>query len=178
MGSVLMLEEVISVISLEQKSLFDVPTALLSFVLIGCLLFSLALSLAMLVAQVRNERERIMREALADKARRLRYKQGDRECEPSDLAEKHWHTFLSHVWSTGQDQVPPQEFEGRFPLLMAADSSRLMASVRLWLADAYHQATSARCAAVGIAKPMAKPRLQLCQTLTGWLGSPPRARQR
>ena len=119
MDSVLMLEEVISVISLEQQSLFDVPTALLSFVLIGCLLFSLALSLAMLVAQVRNERARMMREALADKARRLRYKQGDRECEPSDLAEKHWHTFLSHVWSTGQDQVPPQEFEGCFPLLMA-----------------------------------------------------------
>ena len=115
MDSVLMLDEVISVISLEQKSLFDVPTALLSFVLIGCLLFSLALSLAMLVAQVRNERARIMREALADKARRLRYKQGDRECEPSDLAEKHWHTFLSHVWSTGQDQVPPQDSKISLP---------------------------------------------------------------
>ena len=115
MDSVLMLEEVTAVISLEQQSLFDVPTTLLSLVDIGCLLFSPALSLVMLVAQVRNERARIMREALADKARRLRYKKGDRECEPSALAEKHWHTFLSHVWSTGQDQVPPQEFEGRFP---------------------------------------------------------------
>ena len=102
---------------------------------------------------------RIVRmEAQLAKARRLRYKQGDCECEPSALAEKHWHTFLSHVWSTGQDQVPPQEFEGRFPLLMAADGSRLMASVRLWLADAYHQATSARCAAVGIANSSSEKR--------------------
>ena len=95
MDSVLMLEEVVSVISLEQQSLFDVPSALLSFVLIGCLLFSLALSFVMLVVQLGNERARMAREALADQKRRLRYKVGHAECQPPDIAEKHFHTFLS-----------------------------------------------------------------------------------
>ena len=52
---------------------------------------------------------RVRREARASKARRLRYKSDSQEVHPPELPissfKKHFHTFLSHVWGTGQDQM-------------------------------------------------------------------------
>ena len=44
-------------------------------------------------------------QTLASKARRLRYKENDAECQPPTIAKECFHLFLSHVWGTGQDQV-------------------------------------------------------------------------
>ena len=77
--------------------------------MIGSMLGTLVLSFILFVVQFIIEGRRMRREALASKARRLRYKADDTEVTapglPSSstaLATKtFFHTFLSHVWGTG-----------------------------------------------------------------------------
>ena len=101
-GALTELHDVQRVISLEQRSVFHVPSATLSIALIVCVLSSLALSLVMLVVQLRNERARMALEALADKARRLRMKDSKALVHVPAIQAGGFHIFLSHVWGTGQ----------------------------------------------------------------------------
>ena len=56
--------------------------------------------------QFSMEGARLRRAALAAKARRLRYQATDEEVKPPSLEDdESFHTFLSHVWGTGQDQM-------------------------------------------------------------------------
>ena len=89
------LQLVTNILTRKQRLAFDVREDILSIVLIACVLFSLAISFVMLLVQLSNERARMAREALADQKRRLRYKVGHAECQPPDIAEKHFHAFLS-----------------------------------------------------------------------------------
>jgi len=73
---------------------------------------TLALSFILFVVQFTIEGHRLRREARASKARRLRYKTDNEETKAPELpssstasAAKFFHTFLSHVWGTGQDQM-------------------------------------------------------------------------
>jgi len=59
----------------------------------------------MLVRGRSIEAARLRREALAFKARRLHYKADHRPVYVIELDDRHFHTFLSHVWGTGQDQM-------------------------------------------------------------------------
>ena len=43
--------------------------------------------------------------ARASTARRLRYEKSHAEVKPARLQEGEFHLFLSHKWSSGQDQV-------------------------------------------------------------------------
>ena len=94
-GSLTELQTVQDVISLEQQNSFVVPSAVLTFALLGCVFLSLALSVVMLLVQLRNERMRIEAEARATKARRLRVKGGMAEVAVPALEDKHYHSFLS-----------------------------------------------------------------------------------
>ncbi|MDC0525715.1 hypothetical protein OAO87_01855 [bacterium] len=89
------LQLVRNILTPKQRLVFDVREDVRSIVLIGCVLFSLVISFVMLLVQLSNERARMAREALAYQKRRLRYKVGHAECQPPDIAEKHFHAFLS-----------------------------------------------------------------------------------
>ena len=94
--------------SKEQELTYFVDTGLLALIVIASILSTLVAAVVLFLAQLGEEGRRMRREALARKARRLRYKEGDAECQPPDIAAEHFHIFLSHVWGTGQDQVPPR----------------------------------------------------------------------
>ena len=72
MSSLTELDTVQDVMSPEQTTMFDVPSLTLSVVLFACVIGSLVVSAAMFVLQLRAERARMLREARANKARRLR----------------------------------------------------------------------------------------------------------
>jgi len=94
------------VLSSEQKSDFDVPSLTLSLMMLASTVIGLAMSFIMLVVQLSRERARMAQEALTSKARRLRSKADNMEVKAPDLADGlSFHTFLSHVWGTGQDQM-------------------------------------------------------------------------
>lgn len=94
-GALTELENVQAVISVEQRNVFVVPTAVLSLVLLGCVLFSLALSVVMLFVQLRSERLAIEAEERTTKARRLRLRATMKEVEVPAIEDRHFHTFLS-----------------------------------------------------------------------------------
>ena len=55
--------------------------------------------------QLRDQRNLRLKESLDQVARRLRFSSTDLEVEPPPLFSNDHHIFLSHVWSTAQDQV-------------------------------------------------------------------------
>ena len=55
--------------------------------------------------QLSEDHRRAQLESLQQKARRLRLTANDREVDPPLIGPGRYHLFLSHVWSTGQDQV-------------------------------------------------------------------------
>lgn len=61
------------VMSTEQRILFHVPSLILSAVLFACVISSLVVSAFIFVVQLRAERARMIREARANQARRLRF---------------------------------------------------------------------------------------------------------
>jgi len=92
----------------EQKRDFRNSTLALSVGLFASVAFALVASFAILLVQLRHERKRIESEARSAKARRLRYKADKNEVTVPSIMQgvpKHFHTFLSHVWGTGQDQM-------------------------------------------------------------------------
>ena len=66
---------------------------------------ALVVSGVIFVVQLTAEGRRRRREERAAKARRLRLIESGEEVQVEALPEGHYHTFLSHVWGTGQDQV-------------------------------------------------------------------------
>ena len=66
---------------------------------------ALGISCGIFVAQSVSELARLRREALTDKARRLRYVDDDSVVEVPTIPPGEFHLFLSHVWGTGQDHV-------------------------------------------------------------------------
>lgn len=102
MATLTQLQEVIERISPEQRVDYDVPSVGLSILLIASVLGSLFFSLILLVGQLARERAQMAKEARAQKARRLRYKETHKEVEVEPVeSDRHFHTFLSHVWGTG-----------------------------------------------------------------------------
>ena len=94
-GALTELDSVQQILSPEQQDVFVVQSLTLSFVLSGCVLFSLVLSVVMLVVQMRSERLRIEKEELKTKARRLRLKSNAKEVVVPAIEDRHFHTFLS-----------------------------------------------------------------------------------
>ena len=91
--------------------------------MIASMLGSLILAAVLTVLQAAEEKRRADQAALSAKARRLRYVTSGKEviirppvpqaCTPTSFAATYkmgavtgaFHIFLSHVWSTGQDQM-------------------------------------------------------------------------
>ena len=96
--------ELIRRMSNEQRYDFVVPIVPLGFALFGCVVGVLALSAGMLVITISRDTARQQREARASKAKRLRNDSGSEVVAPQ-VPAGHYHTFLSHVWGTGQDQM-------------------------------------------------------------------------
>ena len=92
----------------EQQDVYGINTGVLTIIVMLSIVGSLVCAGVLFVIQFLAEGARLRKEALASKARRLRYKDSNAECQPPAIAETYYHTFLSHVWSTGQDQVPSQ----------------------------------------------------------------------
>ena len=102
MASLTELDTVQGVMSPEQTVMFDVPSLTLSVVLFACVVGSLVFSAAMFVVQLQAERARMLREALANKARRLRYRDNDERVAAPPIEPNGYHIFLSHCWGSGQ----------------------------------------------------------------------------
>ena len=95
-------------VSIEQQDLYVVDQSTITFIMLGSVLGTLALSCILFVVQFTIEARRLRREARASKARRLRFKADNEETKAPELpssstasAAKLFHTFLSHVWGTG-----------------------------------------------------------------------------
>jgi len=103
------LEDIASKMSIEQESYYSVNQSLLILIMFASVVGALVLSFVLFIVQITIETRRVRREARASKARRLRYKSDSQEVHPPELptssCKKHFHTFLSHVWGTGQDQM-------------------------------------------------------------------------
>ena len=78
----------------------------LTTITLGSILLSLGASGVLFLVQLAAEAKRVRDEAAKNRARRLRYVKDDKEVPPPVLErEDGYHTFLSHVWGTGQDQM-------------------------------------------------------------------------
>ena len=84
----------------EQQKNFAIPTAIVTYVLIGCIALAFAVSMFIFVLQLNNERVSQLQEARNAKMRRLRKKADDEEVVVPKLSKspKQFHLFLSHVW--------------------------------------------------------------------------------
>ena len=89
----------------EQRSLYVVNQGTLTLIMIASTIGAIILSFVLFVIQFSIEAARMRREVRASKARRLRYKSNNEEVCVVQLDDRHFHTFLSHVWGTGQDQM-------------------------------------------------------------------------
>jgi len=99
------LRDVQDKMSTEQKELYVISSVGLSSIMLGSVLGALVLSIVLFVVRFITESARLRQEALASKARRLRYKGSGKEVRVAAVGARHFHTFLSHVWGTGQDQM-------------------------------------------------------------------------
>ena len=98
--------------SIEQQDLYIVNQLTLTAIMLGSTLGSLVLSFILFFVQFTIEGQRLRREALASKARRLRHKADDKAVTAPQLpfssmmpAAKFFHLFLSHVWGTGASSL-------------------------------------------------------------------------
>ena len=100
------LEDIRAKMNRGQKGVYIFDTAILTTIIVLCVFAALVASTLIFFIQVAVESVRRRRLALADKARRLRYAKNDKEVLAPPLTTKGvYHTFLSHVWGTGQDQM-------------------------------------------------------------------------
>ena len=91
--------------SLEQESRYVLDQLALTIMMFIGVLGTLIASFVLFVVQLAVEGERLRREALANKARRLRYSDDDTLVAAPPIEANGYHIFLSHVWGTGQDQM-------------------------------------------------------------------------
>ena len=132
------LEDIRGKMNRKQSMVYVFDTAFLSGIIILSVFSALVISTGIFVVQAIMETARSRREALANKARRLRYRKDDKEVPAPPLlrsssssspssspfrrrfgemmqetstrsteeeSDGAYHTFLSHVWGTGQDQM-------------------------------------------------------------------------
>jgi len=99
------LEAIQDKMSIEQRSLYILNQATLSAIMVCGVIAALVISGIIFIFQLAEEAARVRREALASKARRLRYVRNDEEVDVPDINTGEFHLFLSHVWGSGQDQM-------------------------------------------------------------------------
>ena len=99
------LEDIQARMSEEQRQIYVVSAGRLSTLMLVSLLGTILVSLVIFAVQVAAERRRLRREAASSKARRLRLKGTQEEAKVPNIGTDAFHTFLSHVWGTGQDQM-------------------------------------------------------------------------
>jgi len=92
-------------LSREQRATYVVDQRLLAVIMFMSVVGSLFISVFLFFMQLAAEGARLRHERSANKARRLRYKVNHHAVLVSALDDRHYHTFLSHVWGTGQDQM-------------------------------------------------------------------------
>ena len=97
--------DVRALLSDKLLEIFEVPSGSLSVIIFASVVLALTFAAFALSMQLEEERQRARQLSLHQKARRLRWSKDDAEVKPSPLGSGNWHLFLSHVWSTGQDQV-------------------------------------------------------------------------
>ena len=105
LGLLMELDDVRVRLSTKLLEVFDVPTGSLSVIIFASVVLSLAFAAFTISAQLEAERKHQAYLSLHQKARRLRWAKDDSEVKPPPPPEKGYHLFLSHVWSTGQDQM-------------------------------------------------------------------------
>ena len=95
--------------STEQRKVFVLNTAHLTFIFLAALFGALAVSALLFALTLGQERGRRRKEARAAKARRLRRLKDGSEVLPPRLPPRPprfpygpWHLFLSHNWAQGQ----------------------------------------------------------------------------
>ena len=102
------LEDIQRKMNREQRQLYTMDSAVFTVFLAISVFGALIASTVICAQQITVESKRVRREALAAKARRLRYAKDDTEVPAPPMAtEGGYHIFLSHVWGTGQDQSNP-----------------------------------------------------------------------
>ena len=89
----------------EQRERYVVSQLTLTAIMLIGVLGALVASVVLFFVQLSIEGERLRREALANTARRLRYRDDDTRVRAPPIDEGGYHIFLSHVWGTGQDPV-------------------------------------------------------------------------
>lgn len=90
-------QRLISLGSAEQRTLVELP--ILSWICLVSVICSFFVAALIFVMQMREERERQVRELMASRARRLRYKKNGKEVYAPVLEPPlRYHIFLSHFW--------------------------------------------------------------------------------
>ena len=89
----------------EQRERYVLSQVTLTIIMLIGVLGALVFSVVLFFVQLSIEGERLRSEALANKARRLRYRDDDTRVRAPPIDKGGYHIFLSHVWGTGQDLV-------------------------------------------------------------------------
>ena len=105
LGVLVSLGEVRAILPNKLLAVFDIPSDSLVVVIFTSVVFTLAFTALTVSLQLKNERDRVLKASLEQKARRLRYEVDDSEVQPHPIDDGYFHIFLSHVWITGQDQM-------------------------------------------------------------------------
>ena len=105
LGLLLEQEDIRVRLSTRLRGVFEVPADGISIAMFSSVVLTLAFAAFSLSVQIEHERKRKANARLAEKARRLRYIHDNAEVVPPPVPPGHFHIFLSHVWSTGQDQM-------------------------------------------------------------------------
>ena len=89
----------------EQVDAFDTPANMIVLLTFACVGGVLVISAAVSMAQMSEEQQLLTQITLAKSSRRLRHSASNRQVFAPLLEPGHFHLFLSHVWSTAQDQM-------------------------------------------------------------------------
>ena len=164
LGIIIEQDAVVAIFSAKMISIFSMPSAFLTLISFGTIVVSLVMAGITITIQVRQDRQREFKTSMEQKARRLRWKSNNIEVVPTEIPGDWFHVFLSHVWSTGQDQVCERNTAHKQPsycaqtaelhnhshppyayyVLTISHTLRTLFSRALVLADAHCQATLAR----------------------------------
>lgn len=97
--------ELVALMSVSQQRIYDIGYSQLTaglFISIAATVFILGVIVFFIFTAERRRQQEASRHA---KARRLRYLIDDAEVPGPQVGADEWSIFLSHVWSTGQDQM-------------------------------------------------------------------------
>jgi hypothetical protein len=97
-------QQLLNLRSAEQRAMVELPAT--TWVCLASVVGTIIFTAFIVSAQLKAERDRQLREQMALRARRLRYKKSGKEVYAPPLTPPlNFHLFLSHVWGTGQDQM-------------------------------------------------------------------------